>query len=311
MARSISDHVTAAGLKATRLSALAVPADRRRAVNDAADRAWELRHLVPAVPAALRAGYAPRATLLTHPAVPSRNQLVTKIALHLGYRIHGAPDGPHDLAQHTMKTRGVCDLPEATPTVNRACTDVSKGHVAAVFERVFGYALAVDPTTHEGRIVEKSESNSAHDGRILDGPLAPGDVAPGKVYQRFVEATTGTAAVDFRTALIDGQIPVVIEKHRPEARRFENFQNHFVVHDPASVYSDDEREKLTALARALGLDFGEMDVLRDADGRLYVVDVNNRPASPAKELPVSEQRRILATMAAPFREMVRRLSGRG
>lgn len=42
-----------------------------------------------------------------------------------------------------------------------------------------------------------------------------------------------------------------------------------------------EAELLLRLCRALGLDYGELDVLRDVeDGKLYVVDVNNTPWAP-------------------------------
>ncbi|MEL6258194.1 MAG: hypothetical protein AAFQ67_03945, partial [Pseudomonadota bacterium] len=50
--------------------------------------------------------------------------------------------------------------------VNFGCNDVSKSRVGDAFRRAAGYDLAVDPRTYHGPMVEKSEKNAAHDGRI-------------------------------------------------------------------------------------------------------------------------------------------------
>ena len=60
---------------------------------------------------------------------------------------------------------------EGARLVNFRCHDVSKSKVAAAFETAAGYNLSVDPTTFTGRMVEKSELNAAHDGRVLERPL--------------------------------------------------------------------------------------------------------------------------------------------
>jgi len=51
-------------------------------------------------------------------------------------------------------------------TINGACTDISKSHVAQVFESVFGYNLSIDPSQTTGRYLEKGEENGIHDGQI-------------------------------------------------------------------------------------------------------------------------------------------------
>lgn len=292
------------GVKIVKALALAAPPRRRRAVWDAADRAGRIANLRPALPTALRLALAPRLRVLCHPAMPSFHQVLYKVCAANGYAITGDPDAPRDLAAHTMKTRGTCALPAGEPVLNRDCVDVSKTHVAEVFAQVFGYPLLVDPTTHEGLIVEKSDENSAHDGRVLRGPLDPSQIRPGRVYQRLIDATDGEQAIDLRTPLMGGEIPTVIEKRRPVGRRFENFQDDLRLHEPADAFSADERAKLSRLAARLGLDFGEVDALRDRDGRLYVVDVNNRPAGPAKELREDLKRHAFDRMAERFAALV-------
>ncbi len=291
-------------LKVVEGLALLSPPAVRRGVLDAAKPARQIGHLRHPVPIVLRLGLAPRLRVLCHPAVPSPHQVLYKVCAANGYRITGDPDAPHDVAFHTMKTRGACRLPAATPVVNRACTDVSKRRVAAAFAEVFGYGLAVDPAAHQGPIVEKSDENHAHDGRVLDGPLAPEAIDPDRVYQRLVDATDGEEVVDLRTPIYAGSIPVVIEKRRPIPRRFDNFQRNLRLHEPDAIFSDDERGRLLRFASLLGLEFGELDVLRDRDGRLYVVDANNRPAGPAKELEPGDKRRAFDRMVARFASLV-------
>ena len=51
-------------------------------------------------------------------------------------------------------------------------------------------------------------------------------------------------------------------------------------------------------ARALGIDYGELDILRDRDdGRIYIVDVNNTPFGPPNHLPWSDSRRAVRRLA--------------
>ena len=71
----------------------------------------------------------------------------------------------------TETNNAVPPVRECARLVNFGCQDVSKTTVAEAFARAAGYTLRVDPTTYEGRMVEKSELNAAHDGRVLEGPL--------------------------------------------------------------------------------------------------------------------------------------------
>ena len=76
------------------------------------------------------------------------------------------------------------ERPEARLTLNFACTDVTKSRVNSVFEQVFGHPLRVDPLNASEPVVEKSETNGAHDGRVRQAPFEPVD---GCVYQRLID----------------------------------------------------------------------------------------------------------------------------
>ena len=71
-------------------------------------------------------------------------------------------------------------------------------------------------------------------------------------------------------------------------------------------FSVEEERALLDLAARIGLDYGEIDVLRDADGQMYAVDVNKTPARSRNisdaELKVADQ-----LMAAAFSDLFSRL----
>jgi hypothetical protein len=98
--------------------------------------------------------------------------------------------------------------------VNFACRDVSKSRVAAAFEEAFGYPLAIDPTTHVGPAVEKSEINGAHDGRIVQCPMQP---LPRRIYQRLIDSRglNPDLVDDLRTPTVGGKPICVFIKRRP------------------------------------------------------------------------------------------------
>jgi hypothetical protein len=162
--------------------------------------------------------------------------------------------------------------------LNGRCVDISKSFVADAFARVFGYDLAVDPATHVGPMVEKGEGNAAHDGRVVEGPIIR---QPGRVYQKLIDTTDNGDVVDLRVGVIGEEIPYVYIKRRPELIRFSNTTHSVVVRDVDAVFDSSEQLNLTRFAWEVGLDFGELDVLRDkASGRIYVVDVAKTPHSP-------------------------------
>jgi len=194
--------------------------------------------------------------------------------------------------------------PSNKPAFNVGCSDIRKSVVARRFEEVFGYSLSIDPLTHKGRAVEKSEANGKHDGRIVECPLA--SPARDLVYQRLVDNTfDGKEFVDIRTPVVGGKIPFVYLKRRVRDLRFSN-ENHRVDLVPADVMlSTREQAKITEFAAAMALDFGGLDVLRDReDGRIYIVDANKTDMGPPSALSGQEKLAAMRGLAAAFAELV-------
>jgi hypothetical protein len=182
--------------------------------------------------------------------------------------------------------------------------DVSKTHVAHVCEEVFGYPFVVDPTTYEGPAVEKSEGNGLHDGRIVH---CPAPALPGKTYQRLIRTADETGmARDLRTLCIGRKPVVVFDKRKPPGESFSIQNKSVAVRTPDEVFSPQDIAQIEAFCAAMRLDWGGIDVLREAEtGRLFVVDVNKTDTGPAVILSWADRKKATTLMADALVAMAR------
>lgn len=246
-------------------------------------------------------------TILFFPERPPVRFAAYEHCAFLGYTITKNPNHRFDIAfkrkNHTFCDAAVLDQVPArrADIINAGSVDISKRRVGEVFADVFGYSLDVDPVRYHGRIVEKSNANGAHDGRILQGPVDPADIRPGHVYQKEINCSSGREGfmLDYRVPVHGGRIPLVYLKYRPFKARFKDFQD-TDFKAPAELFNSEELEKIIVMARKMGVDYGELDVLRDRDGRIYVVDVNNTPMTHIENLSAARRRAALECMAASF-----------
>jgi hypothetical protein len=186
--------------------------------------------------------------------------------------------------------------------LNAGVTDISKSRVAEAFGRIAGYDLKLDPTTHQGKAVEKSELNGKHDGRLVDCPTVP---MPGKSYQRFIDSSDGVTAFDYRTTIINRKPRFVLVKTKPAGDRFSIHNATVTFHELDKVLSAGEIELIRRFAEEMQLDWGAFDVLRDRlSGRIYVVDVNKTDTGPAVDLSLKDRGKLKRAISSAFREMI-------
>ncbi len=227
--------------------------------------------------------------IVTHPETPSPYSAFYKICHRLGYRITNNVRRADELliAWEDTTVRQPDHLLEKLAAthqvINQRCTDISKSHVARVFGEVFGYTLEVDPRTHEGCMVRKSDANAPHDGVIMTGPIR--DERSGVVYQKLVDNVVRGAVEDMRLPVFGEIIPYCLLKRMPIPDRFVNETGVGIICEVGDLLTSEEIATVLRFCRAMGLDYGELDVLRDSkDGRIYVVDVNNTPFGPLDRL---------------------------
>jgi hypothetical protein len=258
--------------------------------------------------ATLRSVLRPRKTILFFPERPSLDSVAYKLCALLGFAITNNPRRHFDVA-FKLKDATFCDAAElqnisarANRIINVRSLDISKRAVARAFGEVFGYAIEVNPTQYGGRLVEKTNHNARHDGRVRQGPLAPDEVRPECVYQKAIDNTSDTngLVLDYRVPVHGNRVPLVYLKYRPVETRFSNTNTLVKLEAPEVVFSSEELHRILLLAGKMGVDYGEFDVLRDKDQRIYVVDVNHTPHGPPNGLPECESRIALERLAKSF-----------
>jgi glutathione synthase/RimK-type ligase-like ATP-grasp enzyme len=86
-------------------------------------------------------------------------------------------------------------------------------------------------------------------------------------------------------------------------QRFSNENTSAELHETGTVLTTAEVERLLRFCAFIGLDYGELDVLRDkVDGRIYVVDVNSTPDGPPNHLSGPQSEIALARLGAAFED---------
>lgn len=230
-----------------------------------------------------------------------RSYLLWKVTKLLGVEIVPLADDPMPLAFHFHDTTvSRIESPASARVLNDSCRDVSKRRVDRAMTATFGYGLALDPTMHSGPMVEKSDRNAAHDGVVIEGPIASPD--PTKVYQRVVDNEIVPGIVeDWRSVIVAQTIPVVFRKRRRIHERFADVNLSAKAVPAESVFSDEECQQIIAFAGHIGLDMGMLDVVRDRrDGRIYVLDVNHTPFAPPKVARTPAGIRAIHRVASAF-----------
>jgi hypothetical protein len=223
------------------------------------------------------------------PELPHPRTSIVKIIDRLGFAVAAALDR-RTVCAFKWRDATVSSLTEnqvahfaSVPIYNAACTDISKVKVSECHVDVFGRSLIVDPMNYCGPMVCKSNRNAAHDGVVVQGPLSAAE--EGRTYSHLVNNIDRDEAIDYRVPVFRDAIPLVYVKRRPLVDRFANKNSSVELHTPSSLFSATEMAQITKFALRIGMDFGELDVLRDATtGELSVVDANNTPYGPPNAL---------------------------
>jgi hypothetical protein len=230
-------------------------------------------------------------TILLYPQYPGRKSVIFKILTKLKCNITNNPKKKHNLVVYWHDTTYrnhdsiIKAFSEKELVVNLNCTNISKSNVDKVFGEVFGYTSIVNPESFSGFMVKKSEINASHDGIIIQGPVTPEE---GFIYQKVINNIYNEQfVVDIRIPIINGKMVIGYLKYKWIDSRFANFSKKMLnfkepeVLPIGNLLSEEEIKLITSFCHRIGLDYGELDVLRDNDDKkIYIIDVNNTPTGP-------------------------------
>ncbi len=246
--------------------------------------------------------------ILFSPQLPlSRKFVMNKICRILGYRMTENARDRHDLRVHweagTFRSR-LDDTLAGSAAINGRCLDISKRKVDDVFKGIFGYTSMIDPTTFHGYCVKKSDLNYRHDGEIVRCPIDK--PAEGFVYQRLIDNNTkGGMVLDIRLPIFRDTIPFAYLKYRPAAQRFA-YRNAWVeIADVRDVLSKTEHQKVVRFCDEIGIDCGEVDVLREnTTSVLYIIDAEPISFGPPNHIRTKDYITSLITMTECFKKKI-------
>lgn len=213
-------------------------------------------------------------TILVQPQVNCASE--SKLALicrHRGWRIvhHGEADLNVWLSDEPQYDRSF---------INRRLLKITKQLVNDVHVPVFGYAVGVDPETHDGHCVRKRLDHGTH-GTVIQCPQKR---QPGFCYQKLLtNHPEKTWLEEFRMDRYGLEILVtrkLLEKG-PDGFPLASRRNASFTFDCGQdKFTEREAICLRFCCTIIGLDFGSLDVIRDLDGRIYIIDATTNTAPP-------------------------------
>jgi len=240
--------------------------------------------------------------IVAFPDFPSKKTTLFKIAKLRKYRLTNKKvKNPKWIIYFEDTTYGnaenIAAAYQGRHIMNVRCTDISKRKVDKVHKEVFGYNTIIDPTTYMGIAVQKSDVNALHDGRVISCPTK--DVLPGSVYQVLIDNEhDDTVVMDFRMPVVFGKIPFVYKKFKKKEVRFTNQVSWSEKYEHREFFTEVELSNIVKFAAAMGVDFCELDILRNrTDGRIYIIDVNKTPYGPPAGLPEQEAKEAIEQLS--------------
>ena len=254
----------------------------------------------------------PKRTILCYPDRPSIFHVLYKLSALAGFRLSTNIERDHEHAVWTHN-RTVQDPDELNRLqiprgriINAACVDTDKRTIGHLFYEIFDTKLDLDPLTWTGSMVKKSVVNGTNDAIVTEGPISPGEKEEGFVYQKEIDNKNEEGdSVIYRVPVFMDSVPLVFIKYRSEAHRFRGNYHSVEIADPSDLFTNSELSKILKMARLIGIEFGECDVLRDQDDTLYVIDFNNHPGGPPFKMTSEQKKKAGQILADSFEELFR------
>jgi len=272
-----------------------------------------VKRIFPAIPRELRrfrrvASRKPNIVLM-YPDNPWWQYSGVYVILHIfqtmGFKITNNPKSNYHLVMNwedctfRRSDKQLEELCAKEKVINGRCRDISKRRVDQVFKEVFGYSPTVDPLTYRGTCVAKSNINARHDGEILECPLK--EINEEFVYQRLIDnAIDDESTMDFRVPIIKRTIPFVYIKYKAITKRF-GISVKGTWGETQEIFSKDEVEKILKFCERIGLDCGELDILRDnGDKKVYIIDCNSTPIIRFEGYTNKERKMLLERLGQAY-----------
>lgn len=190
--------------------------------------------------------------------------------------------------------------------INLFLVDTAKDFIAKAFEKHFGYGYHIDPTKYNGYCLSKHNGNGTKSCFFLKCPINATDIFKDHSYQKIIDYTDKQdpdILYELRVPIVGGIIPFVLFKTRNRGLRFTSKNRSIQIVSPLKYLTEQECHKITTYCRYIGLELGEIDILRShEDGKIYIIDVNNTSWWPPNKLGDVDRNIVLNLLWNSFLE---------
>lgn len=248
--------------------------------------------------------------ILFYPDEPRPSHEIYRLCHLLGYKKINDLNARYDMAFNwqdvTFRTddADLARLAKEVKVVNINCRDISKKRVDAVFKEVFGYNAVINPLTFYGECLKKSDSNAKDAEMITQCPIKTTE--EGSIYQRLINNIIDDKKFvqEIAAPFFAGSIPFAYLKYKLLDNRFDNCNLRIEITEFEKLVSQEEKEKIIIFCKKIGLDYGELEMIRDTDDkRLYIIDVNSTPIGPIGYISPCQRIEALKKIAENFEKV--------
>ncbi len=240
-------------------------------------------------------------TIWIGPIMPSKKSTIYKIATKnlLSIRQSKSDKDAIQIWFDDQTKTDIASNKNQSKILNSQCSDISKKNVEKIQKEIFGYGMEVDPKTHQGKCVIKSDENAVHDGRIVQCPIS--NFEQSKVYQIIINNEENQSYFDYRVAVMADEIIIIYKKYKTLEKRFTNDTYHATICDEKMIPNQIQK-KIIDFCTKIQCDFCELDVLFDNDSqKWFVIDVNKTPYGPPASLSRVEKEKAVNILSDGFK----------
>jgi hypothetical protein len=243
-------------------------------------------------------------SLLLLPVYPSKKTSIYKIAQYLHLPILNRPHRSNVLgiyfSDETNSKPLLNDYNYITIKIlNKNCLDIGKKKVDLIHQKIFGYNTTIDPFTHNGWGIIKSDENAKHDGEEILFPIA--QINDEKIYQMIIDNQVENLYLDYRVCVINREIPIFYKKYKSKEKRYTNDVQLAKIGEPHEL-PENIREKIISFTQEMQCDFCELDVLKDNQtGRWFIIDLNKTPYGPPAPLNSKDKTKAIKILSESFK----------
>lgn len=170
----------------------------------------------------------------------------------------------------------ILELARYYDIINFGCNNVMKSKNEEIMMQAFGYNSLVNPYTSK-QFLEKSEWQGKHEMHLKNRIRVK---RPGYIYVKLIDSRINNDTVrDYRVIVFD-RVVALQTRDKPIADRFRSCRKNRGgvtrwYYDINSFFSTSEIDNIEKYCNLYRSEITELDVLRDKDERLYIVDNNN------------------------------------